>query len=225
MHCPRGSATDPIWKELASSGWITSWNPLKPQHSNPNPTVNHWSINSLLLLRLSSSFTDFLPSLNLLCHSKTDTRFMQDRSKAVWSIPYVSVAFFPSLKQNFISYRSSKVSSRPDWIFEIHQLRQPGFSRVYSNCYCSWSFEPKIIEISRSSHKMYSNNILNFQVSMTILNACTKKSGDLLKTPRIFVIWEYFLAFFIYIVSYFTWGLYLKRDKTFSEMVVLLKYL
>ena len=34
---------------------------------------------------------------------------MQDGRKAVWSIPYVSVAFFPSLKQNFIAYRSSKV--------------------------------------------------------------------------------------------------------------------
>ena len=34
---------------------------------------------------------------------------MQDGRKAVWSIPYVSVAFFPSLKQHFIAYRSSKV--------------------------------------------------------------------------------------------------------------------
>ena len=47
---------------------------------------------------------------------------MQDGRKAVWSIPYVSVAFFASLKQNFIAYRSSKVSSHPDCIFEIHQL-------------------------------------------------------------------------------------------------------
>ena len=47
---------------------------------------------------------------------------MQDATKAVWSIPYVSVAFFPSLKQNFIAYRSSKVSWRPDSIFEIHQV-------------------------------------------------------------------------------------------------------
>ena len=45
---------------------------------------------------------------------------MQDAPKAVWCIPYVSVAFFPSLKQNFIAYRSSKVSWRPDCIFEIH---------------------------------------------------------------------------------------------------------
>ena len=35
---------------------------------------------------------------------------MQDTPKAVWSIPYVSVAFHPSLKQNFIAYRSSRVS-------------------------------------------------------------------------------------------------------------------
>ena len=55
---------------------------------------------------------------------------MQDGRKAVWSIPSVSVATFPSLKQNFIAYRSSKVS---DCIFEIHQLWQSGFSRVYSN--------------------------------------------------------------------------------------------
>ena len=59
---------------------------------------------------------------------------MQDAPKAVWSIPYVSVAFFPSLKQNFIVYRSSKVSSDPDCIFEIHQLWL--FSKVYDNFQC-----------------------------------------------------------------------------------------
>ena len=99
---------------------------------------------------------------------------MQDGQKAVWSIPYVSVAFFPSLKQNFIAYRSSKVSWRPDCIFEIHQLWQSGFSRVYSNSGCSCSFEPEIIKIGQSSHKGYSNNIVNSQESTTILNACTK---------------------------------------------------
>ena len=31
---------------------------------------------------------------------------------------------------------------------------------------------------------MYSNNILNFQESTTILNVCAKKSGNLLKAPR-----------------------------------------
>ena len=84
---------------------------------------------------------------------------MQEGSKAVWSIPYVSVAFFPSLKQNFIAYRSSKVS---DCIFEIHQLWRSGFSRVYFNSCCSCSFGVEIIKIGQSSHKMYSNNIVNF---------------------------------------------------------------
>ena len=76
------------------------------------------------------------------------------------------------------------MSSRPDCIFEIHQLWPWGFSRVYSNWCCSCSFEPEIIEIGQSSHKMYSNNILNIQESTTILSACTKKSGNVLNTPR-----------------------------------------
>ena len=109
---------------------------------------------------------------------------MQDGRKAAWSIPYVSVAFSPSLKQYFIAYRSSKVSSRPDCIFEIHQLWQSDFSRVYSNSYCSCSFEAEIIKAGQSSHKMYSSNILHFQVSTTILNACKKKARNLLNVPR-----------------------------------------
>ena len=92
---------------------------------------------------------------------------MQDAPKAVWSIPYVSVAsFFPSLKQTFIAYRYSKVLSRPDCIFEIHQLWQSDFSRVYSNCCCSCSFEREIV---------------NFQESTTILNACTKNVWKLIE--------------------------------------------
>ena len=47
-----------------------------------------------------------------------------------------------------------------DCIFEIHQLWQSGLSRVYSSFFCSCSFEPEIIKIGQSSHKMYSNNII-----------------------------------------------------------------
>ena len=156
-----------------------------------------------------------MPSLNLLCHSKTDAQ------KTVWSIPYVSVAFFPSLKQNFMAYRSSKVFSCPDCIFEIHQLWKSGFSRMYSNCCCSCWFEAEIRKICQSSHKMYSNNILNFQESTTILNACTKKSGNLLNAPRriqpvnvicgaVFTSWlcfntEIFGVFSHLLVVLFTW--------------------
>ena len=37
VYCPGGNATDPIWRVLASSEGISSWTPLKPQHSNPIP--------------------------------------------------------------------------------------------------------------------------------------------------------------------------------------------
>ena len=131
VHCPGGNATDPIWRVLASSLGISSWTPLKPQHSIPNPNLNPL-VNQLWSI-------DFLtpPTPLIILHSLPaflDARFMQDAPKAVWSTPYVSVAFLPSLKQNFIAYRSSKVS---DCIFEIHQLWQSGFSRVYSNSCCS----------------------------------------------------------------------------------------
>ena len=99
VHCPAGNATDPIWRMLASSLGISLWTPLKPQHSKPNP--NSGVLTSLLLPQLSSSLTDSLPSLNLLCHSKTDAQFMQDGWKAVWSIPYVSVSFSSEFKTEF----------------------------------------------------------------------------------------------------------------------------
>ena len=56
---------------------------------------------------------------------------------------------------------------------------------MYSHSFGSCSFEAEIIKIGQASHNMYSNNIVNFQESTTILNACTKKSGNLLKAPRI----------------------------------------
>ena len=176
MHCPGGNATDPIWRVLASSNGIYPWTPLKTQHSNPNPNplANQlWCVDFLTSPHLSSSLTDSLRSLNLLCHSKTDARFMQYAPKSVWSIQYVSVSsFFPSLKQNIIACRST---SRPDCIFGIHQLWQSHFSSVYSNCCCSCLFDSEIIKIGQSSPSTFSNNIVNFQESTTNLNACTKK--------------------------------------------------
>ena len=189
MHCPGGNATDPIWRVLASSDGISSWTPLKPQHSNPDPNSNRlanqpWCIDFLtpptfLIIshRLPASLESLMPLKNwFLIHARWS------KSSLKHSIRFCGI-FFPSLKQNFITYRSSKVSSRPDCIFEIHQLWQLGFSRVYSNCCCSCWFEPEIIEIGQSSHKMYSNNILNFQESTTILNACTT-SETLVKTNK-----------------------------------------
>ena len=116
---------------------------------------------------------------------------------------------FSKFKTEFIAYRSSKVSSRPDCIFEIYQLRQSGFSRVYSNWCCSCWFEPEIIKIGQSSHKMYSNNIVNFQESTTILNAYTKSPETYWRTLVSIEItlfsdlWPLSFAFIIYCFCHF----------------------
>ena len=50
MHCPGGNATEPISRVLASSDEISSWTPLKPQNSipNPYPLANQiWSVDFL----------------------------------------------------------------------------------------------------------------------------------------------------------------------------------
>ena len=193
MHCPGGNATDPIWRVLASSQWISSWTPLKPRHSNPNPYPLGQS--TLVYWLPYSSHTSHHPSQTpcLPWISYATQKLMLDSCKMVEKQSEVFHTFlwhfFPSLKQNFIAYRSSKVSSRPDWIFEIHQQWQSGFSRVYSNCCYSSSFEAEIIKIDQSSHKMYNNNILNFQESTTILDGHTEKVWKIIVgTSYIFIV-------------------------------------
>ena len=132
VNCSDGNATDPIWRVLASSDGISCWTPLKPQHSYPNPypLANQlWSVDfhtpptPLIIPHRLPAFIESLMPLKNWCsiHARCP-------QKVVRSILYASVAFLPSLKLNFIVYRSSKISSRPDCIFEIHQLWQSGFS-------------------------------------------------------------------------------------------------
>ena len=200
MHCPGGNATDPIWRVLASSDGISSWTPLEPQHSNPNPNplanqlrcINFLTPPTPLIIphRLPAFLESLIPLKNWCSiHARC--------SKSSLKHPIRFCGIFRSLKQNFITYCSSKVSSRLDCIFEIPQLWRSGFSRVYSNCCCNCSFEPEIIKIGQSSHKMYSNNIVNFQESTAILNAHTKKSGKLSYAPRVYI---YIYIYFIYII-------------------------
>ena len=184
MHCPRGNATGPIWRALASSLGISGGTPLKPQHSNPNPNplANQlWCIDFLTPptpLMIPHRLPVFLDSLIPLknwysIHGRWSKSCLKN------SIRFCGI--LPSLKHNFIAYRSSKVSSRPYCIFEIHQRWQSGFSRIYSNCCCSCSFGAEIIKIDQLSHKMHSNDILNFQESTTIVNACTKNVWKLIE--------------------------------------------
>ena len=162
----------------------SSWTPLKPQHSNPNILTNQlWCTDFLtpptpiIIPHRLPAFLESLMPLKNSCsiHARLSKSSLK-HSICFWGI-------FPSLKQIFFAYCSSKVSSRPDCIFEIPQLWQSGFNRVYSNCWYSCSFEAEIIRIGQSSRKMYSNNLPNCQESTTILNACTKKSGNLSYTP------------------------------------------
>ena len=194
VHCPGGNATDPIWRVLASSDGISSWTPLKPQHSNPNPNslANQlWCIDflpsptALIIPHRLPAFLESLMPLKNWCsiHARWS------KSSLKHSIRFCGMHFFFKLKIEFIAYRSSKVSSRPVCIFEIHQLSQSGFSRVYSNCCSSCSFEPKII--GQSSHKVDNNNLLNFQESTTILNACTKKVWKLIEGTTYIYIYIY----------------------------------
>ena len=347
MHCPGGNATDPIWRGLASSDGISSWTPLKPQHSIPcwlsvqwepsacrscqccqkkgsstvcgwicsvwpswvwesqhASTVNSvsWSLGhqSIKNCRIWTDQLDHLPAVMTTSFSLIFSEHPWDKlrtnlphlqflvnycvysshndiklctyclyrpttfliheilylAKQLWCsnfltppllliIPLRLPAFleslmqlknwcsiharlsksilkhstgfcgiFPSLKQNFLAYRSSKVSSRPDCIFEIHQQWQSGFRRVFSNSCCRCAFEPEIIKISRSSYKMYSSNILNF----TILNACTKKVWNLIEDTSYMCLKEglsmcvLFQRFFLeisYLISIYNWFYYI----------------
>ena len=174
MHYNGGNATDSIWRVQASSGGIPSWTPLKPQHSspNPNPLANQlWSVDFLtpptpLIIpnRLPALLESLMPLKNWCSiHARWS------KSGLEHSIRFCGI--FSKFKTEFYRISFSKVSSRSDCIFEIHLLWQSFFNRVYSNCCCSCSFEPEIIKIGQSSHKMYSNKILKFQESTTMLNA------------------------------------------------------
>ena len=161
VHCTGGNATDPIWRALASSAGISPWTPLKPQHSipNPNPLANQlWCLDFLTPPTTSHhpSQTPCYPWISYATQKLMldPCKMVQNKSEAFHTF---LLHFFSSLKYNFIAF---SFSSRPDCIFEIHRLWQPGFSTLlkpgchswYSNCCCSCSFEPEIIKIVQSSH-------------------------------------------------------------------------
>ena len=182
------------WPDLKCAGLFPRnlfLNSLKPQHSNPNPnplTNQLWCIDfltpptPLIIPHRLPAFLESLMPLKNWCSIQA----RWSKSSLKQSIRFCGI--FSNLKQNFIAYYSSKVSSRPDCIFEIHQLWQSGFSRVYSNCCCSCSFEPEVIKIGQSSHNMYSNNIVNFQESTTNINAHYEKSLETYWSHHVFLI-------------------------------------
>ena len=118
VHCPGRIATDPIWRVLASSDGISSWTPLKPQHSIPFGLSVQWEPSACRSCqccqkKASSKVCGWICSV---WPSWVWERQRASTGNSVsWSLGHSSrsslhcLAFFPSLKQNFIAYRSSKV--------------------------------------------------------------------------------------------------------------------
>ena len=124
VHCPGRNATEPIWIVLASSQGISSWAPLNPQHSNPNPNP---LANQLWCIDFLTPPTPFitphrLPAfLESLMPLKNRCSIYERWSKSSLKHSIRFCGMFSKFKQNFIAYRSSRVS---DCIFEIPQLWQ-----------------------------------------------------------------------------------------------------
>ena len=104
VHCPGGNATDPIWRVLASSDGISSWTPLKPQHSNPNPNplvTQLWSIDFLTSptpLIIPHRFPAFLESLMPL-KNWCSIHAIWSKSSLKYSIHFCGI--FSKLKTEF----------------------------------------------------------------------------------------------------------------------------
>ena len=76
VYCPAGNTTEPIWRVLASYLGISSWTPLKHQHSNSNLNQSNlanqlWCINFLtppahliILHRLLAFLESLMPLKN-----------------------------------------------------------------------------------------------------------------------------------------------------------------
>ena len=159
--------------------WVTSENPTKQlecrliltRSSFTGPYLLCYCPESTAPVRGSTSTAcQLLSPTNSLLASRYLFRSRRDfKSKNPLS------GFAPKQTKESSAWRATYI------VLQIHQLWQLGFSKVYSDSCCSCSFEPEIIKIDQSSHTMYSNNIVNFQGSTTILNACTKKVWQLVE--------------------------------------------
>ena len=115
VHCPGGNTTELIWRVLASSDGISCWTPLKPQHSIPC-----WLICSVgtqpcqcCPKKGSSKVCGWIYSVWPSWvwesrHASTGNSVSRSLGHSSRSV-FHRKAFFPSSKQNFIAYRSSKV--------------------------------------------------------------------------------------------------------------------
>ena len=134
---------------------ISSWTPLKTQHSNsnPNPLANQlWCIDFLtpptppiIPYRLPTFLESLMPLKNWCSIHERCSKNSLKRSIRFCGI-------FPSLKQNFIAYRSSKVSSRPDCIFEIQPLNS--LMVMFQWCWRFGEYRPRLQVYCSQVHSM-----------------------------------------------------------------------
>ena len=118
MYCPGRNATDLIWRVLVSSNGISSWTPLKPQHSIICWLSVQWEPSAC---RSSQCYQKKGSSkvCRWICSVWPswvwESQHASTGNSVSWSLGHSSrssfhrMAFFPRLKHNFIAYRSSKV--------------------------------------------------------------------------------------------------------------------
>ena len=123
VHCPGENATERIWRVLPSSLGISSWTPLKLQHSIPCWLSVQWEPSACRSCQCcqkkrSSKVCGWIFSVRPSW--VWESQHASTGNSVSWSLGHSNrfrfnhMAFFPSLKQNFIAYRSS---SRPDCLF------------------------------------------------------------------------------------------------------------
>ena len=115
MHCPLRNANEPIWRILA---WISCWTLLKPQHSIPYLLSIQWESSSWRSCQCfqkkgSSNVCGWICSVWPSWvwesqHSSTGNSVSCSLGHSCRS-SFHRMTFLPSLKHNFIAYRSSNV--------------------------------------------------------------------------------------------------------------------
>ena len=182
MHCPGGNATEPIWRVLASSKGISSWTPLKPQHSNsnPNPLANQlWCIDfltpptPLIIPHRLRAFLESLMSLKNWCsiHARWS------KSSLKHSIRFCGILLHIVLLKCQIVFLKFTSCDYQAFVGCI-----PIAAIAVNLNLKSWKLASHLIRCIAIT--------VNFQESTTILNACTKS----LETYWIHRVYTYILV-------------------------------
>ena len=188
MHCPGGNATDPIWRVLAPSLGISSWTLVKPQHSNPTPNPNplayqlwcsdFFTLPTPLIIphRLSALLESLMPLQNW-CSIYARC----SKSSVKYSIRFCGI--FPSLKHNFLHIVLLKCPHVQIAFLKFTICD----NQALVGCIPILAVA---VHLNLKSQKLVSHLIRCIAItywipeSTTILNGCTKKSGNLLNAQR-----------------------------------------